>query len=188
MELTVRPELFLDAPFSVWSTLRYEPPESDVEDRPVTIFWSNSPLLLLHQTPDGFEKVDLESDEGVSTPSPGDEEHVPRDSITEVSSYDPAETMSSLPKSYMKHVQNGETYVLLFPGSSIPWWKFGHLEPEKQLKYGEVKGGERKEIIVPAEHTVEFTVFEREEKEEEFVPTRLGRSNTVPSFRMSFHE
>ena len=56
-----------------------------------------------------------------------------------------------------------------------------------------MKGGKegRKRVVVPAEHTVEFTVFEREQKEEveEFVPEqRLMRSNTVPSFRMSFHD
>jgi len=123
-----------------------------------------------------------------------DEDPIPENEITEISSYDPTETVSPLPLPYLRHLVVGETYVLLFPGAEIPWWNFGSraVEPEKKLTYAEVKnGGEgRKRVIVPSEHTVEFTVFEREEKEEEeFVPAqRLMRSNTVPSFRMSFHD
>lgn len=198
----MRPELYLDAPFSVWSTLRYDPPESEIEDRPVTILWSSSqPLLLLHQTRDGgFEKVDIEA---LQDTAPRDEDAVPKEEIAEISSYDPTETQSPLPLPYLRHLVVGETYILLFPGAEIPWWEFGGVGvdvgvnvKEKdgeagRLTFGDVKRGKegRKRIVVPAEHTVEFTVFEREEREEEFVPAqRLMRSNTVPSFRMSFHD
>jgi hypothetical protein len=121
-----------------------------------------------------------------------DEDFIPENEITEISSYDPTETVLPLPLPYLRHLLVGETYILLFPGIEIPWWEFGSLEAEKQkLTYGEVKssGEGRKKVIVPSEQTVEFTVFEREQKEEEFVPAqRLMRSNTVPSFRMSFHD
>jgi len=69
------------------------------------------------------------------------------------------------------------------------------------------KGTEVKEVVIPGTWTTEFEVRETEMgmglglglgiqklpgpevgEEELFVPTRLGRANTVPSFRMSFHE
>jgi hypothetical protein len=60
---------------------------------------------------------------------------------------------------------------------------------------GGIKEEGKGNVVIPGTWTTEFEVREREkaivpmpEEEELFVPTRLGRANTVPSFRMSFHE
>jgi hypothetical protein len=109
----------------------------------------------------------------------------------------PVETMSSLPRTYLPFLKPNQTYVLVFPGCSVPLLgqEEGNGVQEKEGG-GEVQGkGQRKEVVIPGTWTTEFEVREREkaittvaEDEELFVPTRLGRANTVPSFRMSFHE
>lgn len=87
--------------------------------------------------------------------------------------------------------------MLVFPGCSVPLLEASDEEggENKDGEDGERSGGGRKEVVIPGTWTTEFEVREREkaivpvpEEEELFVPTRLGRANTVPSFRMSFHE
>lgn len=136
----------------------------DTHDDPVTFRWSPDSdgfsltgFKLFRRTANGLELIEVDHSGLIDiSKKPDDKVTSHEHHIWDLDQDDNIQFWATLPERYHKHLEPGQQYILLWPGSEIAAWDWGEIEQH----IGEELNRQPERLVLPGGPRVSFTVAE----------------------------